>query len=68
MVSPLVSVPRIYHQKAMECPRRVDRHWGKGTEVYLFCTERARNQELGKRVTTWCEMRVVRANIVEKVF
>ena len=40
MVSPLVSVPRIYHQKAMECARRVDRHWGKGTEVYLFCTEK----------------------------
>ena len=44
MVSPLVSVPRIYHQKAMECARRVDRHWGKGTEVYLFCTEKAQNQ------------------------
>ena len=68
MVSPLVSVPRIYHQKAMECARRVDRHWGKGTEVYLFCTEKAQNQELGMRVTTWCEMRVVRVNIIEKVF
>ena len=44
MVSPLVSVPRIYHQKAMECARRVDGHWGKGTEVYLFCTEKAQNQ------------------------
>ena len=68
MLPPLVSVPRIYHQKTMKCPKRVDKHWGKGTEVYLFCTEKARNQELGKRVTTWCEMRVVRVNIVEKVF
>ena len=68
MVSPLVPVPRIYHQKAMECARRVAGHWGKGNEVYLFCTEKAQNQELGMRVTTWCEMRVVRVNIIEKFF
>ena len=32
-------MPRRYHWKAMECPRRVNINWVKGAEVYLFCTQ-----------------------------
>ena len=60
-------MPRRYHWKAMECPKRVNMHWGKGAEVYLFCTGKERDQELGKRGTTWCGRRVVRLNIIYKV-
>ena len=60
-------MPRRYHWKAMECPKRVNMHWGKGTEVYLFSTGKERDQELGKRVTTWCGRREVRLNIIYKV-
>ena len=63
----MVSVPLRYHWKAMECPKRVNMHWGKGTEVYLFSTGKERDQELGKRVTTWCGRREVRLNIIYKV-
>ena len=40
----------------------------RGLRFIYFVRKKARNQELGKRVTSWCEMRVVRVNIVEKVF
>ena len=63
----MVSVPLRYHWKAMGCPKRVNMHWGKGTEVYLFSTGKERDQELGKRVTTWCGRREVRLNIIYKV-
>ena len=60
-------MPRRYHWKAMECPKRVNMHWGKGAEVYLFCKGKERDHELGKRVTTWCGRREVRLNIIYKV-
>ena len=60
-------MPLRYHWKAMECPKRVNMLWGKGTEVYLFSTGKERDQELGKRVTTWCGRREVRLNIIYKV-
>ena len=42
--------------------------WGKGAEVYLFCTGKERIQELRKRVTSRCGRRVVSLNIILKSF
>ena len=52
----------------MDCPKGVNMDWGKGTEIYLFCTGKERIQELRKRVTSWCGRRVVRLNIILKSF